>query len=279
MNTPLIAVTGVTGHLGGLVGRHLRDAGADLVFLARDPARVADAGGVRVERASYADLDAAASALRGVDVLFMVSGAESVDRVDQHRTVIDAASAAGVRQVVYTSFQGASPRAAFTLARDHWATEEHLRASGMDWTFLRDSLYLDFLPDMVGADGVIRGPAGQGRVAAVARADVARVAASVLLDPAAHAGATYDLTGPEAFTLGEAAAVITRVTGRPTSFHDETLEEAHASRAAYGAPGWQVDAWVSTYTAIAGGELSRVSDAVERITGTAPMSLEQVLRR
>ena len=273
-----IGITGVTGHVGGLVARQLRAAGADLVLIARDPGRIIDADGVRVARADYDDPDAAASALRGVDVLLMVSGSESIDRVRQHRTFIDAAAAAGVEQVVYTSFQGAAPDATFTLARDHWATEEHLRVTGMAWTFLRDSLYLDFVPDMAGDDGVIRGPAGTGRVAGVARADVARVAAEVLANPEPHAGATYDLTGPEALTLDEAAAIITAVTGRPTSFHDETLDEAYASRSLYGVPGWQVDAWVSTYTAIASGELASVSDAVERITGVAPLTLERLLR-
>ncbi|HET9129153.1 MAG TPA: SDR family NAD(P)-dependent oxidoreductase, partial [Propionibacteriaceae bacterium] len=77
----------------------------------------------------------------------------------------------------------------------------------------------------------------------------------------------------------EVAAILTDVTGRPTRFHDETLDEAYASRASYGAPDWQLDAWVSTYMAIASGELSRVSDAVERITGVAPLSLEQLLPR
>jgi uncharacterized protein YbjT (DUF2867 family) len=113
-----------------------------------------------VRTAGYGDRDAAAAALHGVDVLFMVSASESADRREQHRTFVDAAAAAGVRHVVYTSFLGAAPDATFTLARDHWATEEHLRASGMAFTFLRDSLYLDFLPALAGPDGVIRGPAG-----------------------------------------------------------------------------------------------------------------------
>ncbi len=278
MTGPLIGVTGVTGHVGGLVARHLRDAGAELVLIARDPSRIEDAAGARVATASYDDPEAAVSALRGVEVLFMVSGSESPDRVEQHRTFIDAAAAVGVQRVVYTSFQGAAPDATFTLARDHWATEQHLRASGLGWTFLRDSLYLDFLPDMAGNDGVIRGPAGTGRVAAVTRADVARTAAAVLADPASHAGAIHDLTGPESLTLDEVAAIITTVTGRVTSFHDETLDEAYASRLPFGAPRYQVDAWVSTYTAIASGELARVSDAVERITGEPPLSLERYLR-
>lgn len=98
--------------------------------------------------------------------------------------------------MVYTSFVSAAPDATFTLGRHHFNTEVHLRSTGMAVTFLRDNFYLDFMPALVGDDGVIRGPAGDGRVAAVARADIARVAVSVLTDPAAHRDRTYDLTDP-----------------------------------------------------------------------------------
>lgn len=165
----------------------------------------------------------------------------------------------------------------FTLARDHWATEQHLRDSGMAWTFLRDSFYLDFLPDLAGADGVIRGPADDGRVAAVARADVARCAAAVLTNPGRHAGATHELTGPAALSLAEAARTISEVTGRGTRYLAETVEQAYASRSHYGAPEWQLDAWVSTYLAIAAGELAAVTDTVERLTGRAPVGLAELL--
>ena len=144
-------------------------------------------------------------------------------------------------------------------------------------TFLRDNFYLDFVPLMVGEDGVIRGPAGEGRLSAVARADVAAVAVEVLTDPATHAGATYTLTGPEAFTLTEAAAVVTEVTGRAVTFHDETIDEAYASRRRWEAPDWQYDAWVSTYTAIKVGEVAAVTDDVRRITGREATSLRELL--
>ena len=217
-----------------------------------------------MRRAEYADTAEVRAALAGIDTLLMVSAAEDVDRRSQHLAFVDAAAAAGVRHVVYTSFQGAAADCTFTLGRDHFATEEAIRASGMAFTFLRDSFYADFLPLMV-TDGAIRGPAGDGRVAAVARDDVAAVAAVVLADPAAHAGATYDLTGPEALTLAEVADLVTEVTGTPTRYVDETIPEAYASRASYGAPDWQVDAWVSTYTAIA----RRRGRAGERRRGAA----------
>jgi NAD(P)H dehydrogenase (quinone) len=208
----------------------------------------------------------------------MVSASESSSRLDQHRTFIDAAAAAGVKHLVYISFFGASPRATFTLARDHHITEEHIKASGMAFTFLRDNFYADFMPALAGQDGVIRGPAGDGRVAAVAQDDIADAAVAVLSGPAAHAGRTYSLTGPEALTLTEVAGTITAVTGRRVSYQPETLDEAYASRIPYGAPDWQVAAWVSTYTAIAAGEVASVTDDVPHLTGHPATSLEQLLR-
>ncbi len=148
----------------------------------------------------------------------------------------------------------------------------------MAHTFLRDNLYLDVLRYYV-VDGVMRGPAGDGRLSAVARADVARVAALVLRDPSAHAGARYDLTGPEALTMAEATATIAEVTGRPARFENETLEQAYRSRARWNPEPWQADAWVSTYTSIASGDLAEVTGDVERLTGRPPLSLRQVLER
>ena len=143
----------------------------------------------------------------------------------------------------------------------------------MDWTFLRDNLYLDFFPHIVGEDGVIRGPAGDGVVAAVTHDDIAASAAEVLARPGAHVGSTYVMTGPEAITMTQAAETIARVQGREVSFHNETVEEAYESRKRWEAPDWQNDAWVSTYTAIAAGEMAEVSDHVLRLTGRRPMGL------
>jgi uncharacterized protein YbjT (DUF2867 family) len=277
VDAPRLAVTGATGRVGGRVAARLCAAGVPLRLVVRDPARAPGLPGAAVVVAEYADGAAARTALAGVDTLFMVSGAEAVDRVARHRAFIDAAVSAGVRRLVYLSFTAAAPDATFTLARDHWATEEHLRASGLRHTVLRDNLYADFLPLMVGEDGVIRGPAGDGRAAVVAQDDIADAAAAVLRDPAAHEGRVYDLTGPAALTLHEAAAVLAAATGRPVRYHPETVEEAYASRARYGAPDWQVDAWVSTYTAIAAGDLAGVSADVERLTGHPATPLAAVV--
>ncbi len=274
---PGLAITGSTGRLGGRIARRLAERGRPQRLVVRDPSRAPRLPAAAVVRAEYADRHAVQAALAGAHTVLMVSGAETPDRVDRHVRFIDAAKAAGVGHLVYVSFYGAAARATFTLARDHWATEEHLRASGLAWTVLRDNLYLDFFPMMTGADGVIRGPAGDGRVAAVAQDDIADAATAVLLDPARHAGAVHSLTGPAALTLDEAAAIISAGTGRSVSYRAETVEEAYASRAGYGAPRWQLDAWVSTYTAIASGELSGVTEDVPRLTGHPATSLAELL--
>lgn len=272
-----IGVTGSSGNLGGRIARLLASESVDQRLLLRSPAKAPDLPRAEVVQASYDDGAAVRRALSGVEVALMVSGSESANRLDEHRSFVDAAAEAGVRHLVYTSFYGAAADSTFTLARDHHHTERYIEDSGMTWTFLRDNLYLDFFPLLAGEDGVLRGPADGGRVAAVAQDDIAAVATTVLLDPSSHERRTYDLTGPDALTLAEAAATMSRVLGREYTFHDESLDEAYESRASYGAPDWQVEAWVSTYTAIASGELSRVTDDVERVTGRAPRSLADVL--
>jgi uncharacterized protein YbjT (DUF2867 family) len=269
----MIVVCGASGRLGSRVAARL---GGPVRLLFRDPAKVP--AGVDAAVAEYGDSDAVRHALTGADTVFMVSAAESPDRVDRHLTFIDAAAAAGVRHLVYTSFAGAAPDAVFTLARDHWATEEHIRRSGPAFTFLRDNLYADFVPFLAGDDGVIRGPAAEGRAAFVAQDDIADAAAAVLRDPAPHAGRTYDLTGPAALTLTEAARALSEATGRHVRYHPESVEEAYASRTRFGAPQWQVEAWVSTYTAIAAGELAAVSDDLPELVGRPATPLAAVLR-
>ncbi|MEA9985003.1 SDR family oxidoreductase [Subtercola sp. RTI3] len=284
-----IGVTGVTGNIGGAVGRLLASHGQGFRAIVRDAARVPDFAGaaaaagragdvdVTVGVTEYSDARAGREALEGVDVLFMVSAAESTDRVAEHVQFIQSAIEAGVQHIVYTSFTGAGPDASFTLARDHGRTEEVIRASGLDFTFLRDNFYLDVLVAFADENGVIRGPAGDGRMAAVARADVADAAVTVLLAPGEHRGALYELTGGETLTFGELAERTTKATGRTVTFQNESVDEAYASRAKFNAPAFMVDAWVSTYTGIRDGELEAVSADVALLTGHAPRTLEDVL--
>jgi uncharacterized protein YbjT (DUF2867 family) len=274
----LLGISGATGAVGGRVAFRLADLRQRQRLIVRDESRAPDLPGAEAAEASYGDPESMRVALTGVRTFFMVSAGEARDRVRQHTAAVDAAVAAGVERIVYLSFINAAPDATFTFARDHWHTEEHVRASGIRHTFLRDNMYMDMLPALAGPDGVIRGPAGDGRVGAVARDDIADVAVAVLLGDG-HDGRTYDLTGPEAITLHQVAEELSRVTGREVTYHPETFEEAYESRASYGAPEWEVEGWVTTYAAIAAGEMDVVSDAVGELTGHAPMAFPEFLRR
>ena len=274
----MIGVAGATGGLGGRIAARLAERGIEQRLIVRDPARAPSHPGAEVAQAAgYDDAEAMRRAFDGVDVLFLPSAGEHPDRVNAlHRPAVEAAVAAGVERLVYTAFLGAAPDCVFTFGRDHFHTEEIVRGSGMGWTFLRDSIYLDFVPFFAGADGVIRGPAGDGRVAAVARDDIADVALAALLEPG-HEGQAYELSGGEAFTMTEAAEIITRETGREVRFVNETLEEARESRRPSGAPDWEIEGWVTTYAAIAAGELDVVSDVVSRVAGHEPITLAELL--
>lgn len=272
-----LAVTGSTGRLGSRVAGGLSQLGVDQRLVVRDPAKAPALPGTHIATADYGDPTAVRTALTGAHTVFMVSAAETSDRVQQHITFIDAAVEAGVRRIVYVSFFGASPTATFTLARDHWATEEHLRSVGVAHTILRDNIYADFTPHFLGTDGNIRGPADDGRVALVAQADIAEVAIAVLTSDGSYDGRTLNLTGPAALTMREIARILSDHLGRTVSFIPETIEEAYASRASYGAPDWQVEGWVSTYLAIAVGELAAITEDIPEVTGHPARSLQEVL--
>ncbi|MDO4243293.1 MAG: NAD(P)H-binding protein [Actinomyces sp.] len=276
---PALALAGATGYLGGTVARLLSAQGVPLRLLARRPEAAPSLPGSRALPIAYADTPQVQDSLAGVSTLFMVSAHESPSRIEEHQGLIDAAAAAGVGHIVYTSFYGASRQATFTLSREHARTEEILAASGMEFTLLRDNFYMDFLVELCTEGGEIRGPAGQGVCSAVTRADVAAVAAAVLADPDAWRCRTLELTGPEELSMEQVARTVASRLGRPVPYIDQTVEEAYTTRRAWPAEQWQYDAWVSTYTAIRDGEQSGLSGAVEEVLGRRPESLEEYLDR
>jgi uncharacterized protein YbjT (DUF2867 family) len=280
----VIAVTGATGALGRRVAERLAAAGADLRLVVRDADRAPHLPGAEVvaNPGGFDDPAGLEAALRGADTVYLVSAAEHENRLAQHYAAVDAAVAAGVQRIVYTSFLNASPDAVFTLVRQHFATEERIRASGVRATFLRHSMYADFVPFFASVEdgqAVIAAPAGNGRTSFVSRDDLADVAVAVLrredtdLDDRA-----LEVTGPEALTMAEAAEVLTEVTGRPVSYRDQTVEQAWATRRPSGHPDWEVEGWVTSYLAIAAGELATVTDVVPTLTGHPARTVTEHLR-
>ncbi|OIV37124.1 NmrA family transcriptional regulator [Mangrovactinospora gilvigrisea] len=247
----MILVTGASGALGGLVAEELAAlglaAGRDYLLGSRKPAE--DALGRRVD---FDDPAGLVDAFAGVDTLLLISAGAAEDDVvmARHGAAIDAAAEAGVGHVVYTSVSGDGDHLTYALA--HRWTERRLRGSGLTWTILRNGLYAEFLASIAAPapDGTVVAPLGDGRLAAVARRDLAEAAARVAADPAPHAGRVHELVGTAPLGGAELAAAL------GTDYRPAGLE---ATRAAVAGSGtmlpFQVPMLLSTYSAIAGGFL------------------------
>ena len=154
----------------------------------------------------------------------------------------------------------------------------------MRYAFLLDNFYSEMMATIANADSIIAGPADDGRVAFVSQRDVAQAAANVIADIACgnhrHDNQTYTLTGSQSLNFAEIAAVLTEITSKPYRYHNETVEEAFASRKAEysDTPDWQIEAWVSTYTAIAKGEFAAISDDLPQLLGWASLNFEDVVK-
>ncbi len=274
----MIGITGVTGKLGSYVANLVDKKGIASVHLARSPERAKIYASAEIRKIVYANTPEVVEALKGIDILLMVSARENSERVKEHKYFLDAAKLAGVEHIVYTSFYGADEKAIFTLSRDHAQTEAYIKELGFTYTFLRDNFYLDFLIDMALENGEIRGPAGSGLVSAVARKDTSRVAAEILLNPKEWENQTLNLTGPEDLSMEEIVALLSKETGDAIAYVDETVEEAYESRKKWPAQTWEYDAWVSTYIAIKAGEQAGVSTDIEKVLGRPAMSLVEVVK-
>ncbi len=214
------AITGATGQLGRLVVDRLKTKlpASDIVGLARSPDRAADLG-VAARAFDYSKPETLGAALSGVGTLLLISSSEVGQRATQHRNVIAAAKAAGVRRIVYTSLLHAdvSP---LNLADEHRATEADLKASGLAHTILRNGWYTEnytaSIPPAL-AHGAFVGSAGDGRISSAPRSDYADAAVAVLTSEG-HDGRTYELAGDDAYTLAELAAEVTRQSGKDVPY-------------------------------------------------------------
>ncbi len=272
-----LGITGVTGNLGRGLVEQLKDRAEDLVLIARSPERAVVPEGAEIRKGAYDNSDETVAALEGVDVLFMVSAKENANRLAEHKAFVDAAKRAGVKHIIYTSFSSAAENATFTLARDHYHTEEYIKELGFTYTFVRDNFYMDFFVELVLEYGEIKGPAGDGKVAAVVRSDVAEVLAVILHNPEQYENRTLTMDGPEELSLKELCERAGKVLGKEIPYIEETVEEAYESRKQWEAEAWEYDSWVSTYTAIKVGEQAGASQDIPEILGREATGLEACL--
>jgi NAD(P)H dehydrogenase (quinone) len=276
-----VVITGATGELGRLTVEALLRRGVpapDIIATGRNTAGIKNLAdrGVTVRRADFADPDSLAAAFAGADKLLLISASIPVDeRVANHRRAIDAALAAGVSLVAYTSMSYADT-ATTILAATHRATEEYLRERGVPSVMLRNSWYLENytaqLP-LVLRNGTVVGAAGQGRVSAAARADYAEAAAAVLTTEG-HAGAVYELGGDEAFTLAELATVISAAAGKQITYTDLPAPKLAQVLTGAGLPAEVADSVADADLGLSRGELFTSSGDLRRLIGrpTTPLA-------
>ena len=276
------AITGASGHLGTLVVQDLlaHDVpAADVLALVRDPAKAPHLAGlgVQVRTADYDRPETLPAALAGVDRLLLVSSSGG-DRVGQHAAAIDAAVAAGVARIAYTSVLGVDTTIN-PVAPDHRATEAHLRASGVETVALRNGWYNEnYLStlDSAAHGGVVLTSAGDGRVASASRADYAEAAAVALLLDAPQPA--YELAGDVAWTQEDLARDLSTVLGRTVEVERVTAEEHRARLEALELPAFVVALGVEVDAAIAKGELAQSAGSISALTGRPTTPLLETLR-
>ncbi len=274
--TQTIAITGATGQLGRLVVEQLktRVPAGHIVALVRTPSKAADLG-VAAREADYSRPETLPAALAGVDTLLLISSSEVGQRASQHRAVIDAAKAAGVGRIVYTSLLRADT-STLSLAAEHVQTEAMLRESGIAHTLLRNSWYIE--NHTVSAKGAVAagafiGSAGNGLISGATRADYAAAAVAVLTGTG-HDGQTYELAGDVAYTLADLAAEISRQSGRDIPYKDLPPADYAAALASFGLPGWLAGALAEWDFEITKGVLHEDGRALSRLIGrpTTPLA-------
>jgi NAD(P)H dehydrogenase (quinone) len=269
-------VTGATGQLGRLVVEKLKGKGLanSVVALVRTPEKAADLG-VEVREFDYSNPEKLADALHGIEKLILISGNELGKRTEQHGNVIDAAKKAGVKQLVYTSLLHAD-RSGLSLAPEHYATEQALKASGLAYTILRNGWYTENYTGSVGgavAAGAFIGSAGDGKISSAARADFADAAVAVISGEG-HQNKVYELAGDESFTLAELAAEISKQTGKTIPYNNLPETEYAKILKSFGIPEGFADAIASWDTGASKGDLFDESHQLSNLIGhpTTPLA-------
>jgi NAD(P)H dehydrogenase (quinone) len=282
---PTLLVTGASGQLGRRVIELLVEAGAGNINAAtRTPEKLADftAKGVEVRQADFDNPASLDEAFAGVDRLLLIStdvAGEPGRRINQHLNAVKAAEKAGVKHVVYTSLINPGPESPVTLAVDHYSTENALEASTMGWTVLRENIYAEVLVpalNRAGQSGQLFSAIGDGKMAYITREDVAHAAAAALASDFSGRR-TLDLTGPEALTQADLAAIASSITGKPVTYVPLPLEAMVQGMVSAGLPRPLAEGYASFDAAGAQGLFSQVSNAVEELTGRKPIRIVDFL--
>ena len=291
-----IIVTGASGQFGSAAAGMLLEqvAAEDLVLLSRTPENLANFAetGAQVRRADFDDPGSLLAAMEGGERMLLISTVRVGSRVEQHTAAVEAAKARGVKHVVYTSLLGVrTPGNPSVEGFDHIATERMIEASGLAYTHLRNSLYAEAVATAMAMPALLAGHkpenSGAGRVPIVSRDDCVATAVGVLTQDG-HADKAYDVTGPEFWTLPDAMALVSEMSGKPIeiepvddegmfAYFDSLGVARKASEVVPDGPiPWASEGMVTFGQSIREGFMDIASDDVERITGRKPRTLRSV---
>jgi NAD(P)H dehydrogenase (quinone) len=285
----MILVTGATGSFGNAVVQSLLKTtpASRIAVLVRDQAKAQalKALGVEIRVGDYTNYDSLVKAFTGIDQLLFVSGNDIANRTPQQANVVKAAQKAGVKHVVYTSFQRKNETTSSPIAfvaKAHLETEEGLKGSGMTYTILRNSIYMDMLPIFIGdkvlETGTIFLPAGEGKVAYALRTDMAEAAANILTTKG-HDNKVYEIAGNKAWSYSEIAEIISEVSGKPVSYVSPAREIFRAEMSKAGVPEQYIGVFVGFSEAARQGEFRDTDPTLEKLLGRKPTSVREYLQK
>lgn len=239
--------------------------------------------GVEAVTGDLADTDSLRAAADGAERMFLLCG-PTEQEVELNRNAIDAAREAGITLLVRSSILGADAGSQATFARDHGMCDAYLADSGVAHAVVRPNLFAQNVPETtvpsIGSDGNFYANAGDARISMVDTRDIAAVAATILTTPG-HEGQTYELTGPEALSYDDVAAKLSQVQGRKVTYVDTPDDVVRQALRGFGLPEWLVGALIDLYQDYrrsgTDGYAAQVTDTIERLTGSPPRTLDQLL--
>lgn len=286
----MILVTGATGEFGKIAVQQLIKKGvktSEISVLSRSEEKASKfkADGIAVKIGDYTNYDSLVRAFDGVDKLLFVSSSEVESRAAQHLNVVNAAKAAGVKHIAYTSFmrkQELENSAIAFLQDSHLKTENWIKESGMTYTILQNATYMDMLPMFVGEqvleNGVIMQPAENGKSSLVLRQELAE-AAAVVLTSEGHENKAYPLVNNEAVSYNEVAETITQISGKNIAYQSPSPEEYQATLKTYGVPDEYIGLFTAFSVAQAKGELEMSNNSLEKLLGRKPTTTKAYLTK
>jgi len=269
----MILVTGASGHIGGRVTELLAMKGTPFRAMSRTPDRVGKPKNIDIVYGDFEDPQSLRRAFDGIETALIISGNSLPGkRCFEHKIAFQAAKDVGVEHIVYLSLMASNPDSAFPYSRDHYESEKFLAQTGVAFSSLHNAFYLDMFFQKIGPDGIVRGPAGDGKGAFITREDVAQAAAAAALNPPVG---VVSITGPEALSVSEVVERFSKLIGRDLQYQAETVDVARVRLQGALNDEWKRDVEIGWFEAIERGELQPATDSFQKMTGRKPYTIEQ----